>query len=673
MKIQDLAIIFVIIILPISLVISAYTQYQIKTVSTQTLYDAKLTSATYDAIKAYQLNAQNSSTSDQANSKIRDIEASVETFKNSIMATFRLDGYSEDDLNQYIPALVYTMYDGFYIYSPFENVNYQYDESGTETQENGEDIYGLKPYINYSCRYKTESVDVVITYALDNHVSIQGMINGEYVNESGYLIDNIGEPTDTINYNGIEIGTEELKEYMILEEAETDTIPDAYSYVKINGRKYYRADLVKNVSDESGDGYDSIIYINNGTINIQCKWTVAGADGLTGTQGAKNVEYSKYCRLIENNTQAMEYYKKAKKFTDWLKNSVLKDLKYKDAYEIDGTTQIWRGNETTIFQDDTIPIENELSNFNQHRLAVIRHTIEKNLSNAIANYNTFSGATNDFQMPELKEDEWDNIIHNISMISFLQGLNIGGKVYNGYTIVTNSESEEVVLEPHIYILGAGKEYHKIGEVNDDGENSIAVDRSSIYGNAQSVGRLNLDFIKKFIMKNSNLEWYYYPLQAYTASYKSIIMQDKVIPYEDIYAYVNGTGDTDLAKAFYTALGRERESKYDITRKWNINEMVPDVNEGASTYTITFNANGGRFSDGLGTMIQNINTGENITNIIPIRTGGAYWEEYEFVGWCINPYADPNKIDFEDGVYNPGDIFNEGSDITLYAIWLNEGY
>ena len=72
------------------------------------------------------------------------------------------------------------------------------------------------------------------------------------------------------------------------------------------------------------------VLINNGTINIQCKWTVAGADGLTGTQGAKNVEYSKYCRLIENNTQAMEYYKKAKKFTDWLKNSVLKDLKYKD-------------------------------------------------------------------------------------------------------------------------------------------------------------------------------------------------------------------------------------------------------------------------------------------------------------------------------------------------------
>ena len=232
MKIQDLAIIFLIIILPISLVISAYTQYQIKTVSTQTLYDSKLTSATYDAIKAYQLNAQNSSTSDQANSKIRDIEASVDTFKNSIMATFRLDGYSEQDLNQYIPALVYTMYDGFYIYSPFENVNYQYDESGNATQNNGEDIYGLKPYINYSCRYKKGNVDVVITYALDNHISVQGKIGTEYVNKSGYLIDNITQVGKTVKYNEIEIGTEQLKEYLPLERADApgSTI-EPYSYV----------------------------------------------------------------------------------------------------------------------------------------------------------------------------------------------------------------------------------------------------------------------------------------------------------------------------------------------------------------------------------------------------------------------------------------------------------
>ena len=64
MKIQNLAIIFLIIIIPISIVLSAYTQFQISTLNLQTLYDTKLTSATYDAIKAFQLNTANSTMSD---------------------------------------------------------------------------------------------------------------------------------------------------------------------------------------------------------------------------------------------------------------------------------------------------------------------------------------------------------------------------------------------------------------------------------------------------------------------------------------------------------------------------------------------------------------------------------------------------------------------------------
>ena len=63
MKIHDLAIIFIIIILPISIVLATYTQYQIQTINTQTLYDNKLTSATYDAIRAFQINTINSTTS----------------------------------------------------------------------------------------------------------------------------------------------------------------------------------------------------------------------------------------------------------------------------------------------------------------------------------------------------------------------------------------------------------------------------------------------------------------------------------------------------------------------------------------------------------------------------------------------------------------------------------
>ena len=88
MKLQGLAIIFIIIILPISLVFASYTQSRVETVSLQTTYDSKLNDATHDALKAYQLNSFTNDTGSLANSKIRDIEASVNTFFNSLSSNF---------------------------------------------------------------------------------------------------------------------------------------------------------------------------------------------------------------------------------------------------------------------------------------------------------------------------------------------------------------------------------------------------------------------------------------------------------------------------------------------------------------------------------------------------------------------------------------------------------
>ena len=67
MRIQDLAIVFLIIVLPISIVLATYTQYQIQTINTQTLYDNKLSSATYDAIRAFQINTGESKVSEITN------------------------------------------------------------------------------------------------------------------------------------------------------------------------------------------------------------------------------------------------------------------------------------------------------------------------------------------------------------------------------------------------------------------------------------------------------------------------------------------------------------------------------------------------------------------------------------------------------------------------------
>lgn len=179
MKLQGLAVIAIIIILPMTIILSSYSQSQIKTLQLQTQYDSKLQNATYDAIKAFQLNMSNSSTSDLANSKMRDIKASVNTFYNSLASHFNMVGYGKDVLQNYVPAIVYTLYDGYYIYSAYDNTldkNDEFDEKAA--YKDGESIYGLKPYIYYSCRYKpNDNSDFVITYSLDSYITIQGIID----------------------------------------------------------------------------------------------------------------------------------------------------------------------------------------------------------------------------------------------------------------------------------------------------------------------------------------------------------------------------------------------------------------------------------------------------------------------------------------------------------------
>ena len=563
MKIQDLAIIFIIIILPISLVIATYTQYQIQTINTQTLYDSKLTSATYDAIRAFQINTTSSDTSALTNSKIRDLEASVSTFRNSIKSTFSLAGYSNDDVDRYVPALVYTLYDGFYIYSPYKNM---VDEKGTITDGSGEGQYGLKPYISYSCRYQSgDNIDVVITYALDNHISVQGMIGGEYVNKDGYLIDNINVAGEKVTYNGVEIEKENVKQYLPLQQEN-----DIYECIRLNGTTYYLDEPNARI----------IARLNENTLTVQCSVAKNGQD-----------EYDKWKGIIQNNSLAQDYYKEAYDFTDWFKESGLGELTYANArdsvIEDDGTItankQIWPSNTKKIFTFNTNNsnfnenIENELSNFNEHRLAIIRHKIEVNLAIAIANYNTYSGATtnNVFQMPKLTEEEWYSITHNISLISFLQGLSIGSKEYNGYSIVTNSESKEVVLENNIYILGVSnnnnKQYYKIGDKGlKDGSATVnAGDYSESRNVYTSAGRLNRDFERSnLINADGTANYYYYPLKDNNASYNSVIMQNDVETYDDIYAYVNEQS-TEVKTAFYTALGRERAGTYKTWSDYNV--------------------------------------------------------------------------------------------------------
>ena len=190
MKLQSWIVVFAIIVIPIVLVMSLYIQVQINYVNLQGNYDTVLNNATYDAIKAFQINELNSTTQNIAQEKIRDVEASVTTFYNSLATNFGQSGYSEEELKSFVPALVYTLYDGYYIYTKYNNV---VTESNTINLGSTQSETGLKPYVYYSARYKKGNKDVVINYTLDNYITVQGIVDGKYENILGDLVSLINE------------------------------------------------------------------------------------------------------------------------------------------------------------------------------------------------------------------------------------------------------------------------------------------------------------------------------------------------------------------------------------------------------------------------------------------------------------------------------------------------
>ena len=164
MKIQHLAVIFIIVIMPIIIVFSEYLNTQITIVKTERIYDARLFDSTHDAINAFKLNTINS-TYYAPQSRVQNIEASVNTFYNSIVTSFDYRGVNAEAMKEYVPAVVFTMYDGYYIYSPFVNTLTNVDADTVDDKyEDGKIIDGLKPFVSYSCRYLNNNKEYIITY-----------------------------------------------------------------------------------------------------------------------------------------------------------------------------------------------------------------------------------------------------------------------------------------------------------------------------------------------------------------------------------------------------------------------------------------------------------------------------------------------------------------------------
>ncbi len=524
MKLQHLAIIFVIIILPISMVISQYIQTQIDTISLQTQYNNKLQTATHDAIKAYQLNTLNNKYSTLSDSKIRDIEASISTFYNSLGTELGASGYDQESLQQFIPAIVYTMYDGYYIYGKYQN------------EKTGKYQYGLKPYIYYSCRYVSNNDDFVVNYTLDNSITLFGKVNGTYITKSGTLINPelVQINGNSVTYNGISIDPEILSEQLVTLSDSGNAEKREYEYTVYNNQKIYY-DKAKN------DGIQYFRYVNNKKEYI--------------TESDSNQKELEFLRNSMNNghltcSSAKEYYINAKEFSDWVKEN-LKGISQENAVDSEGNKIEFAINteQAKIFDLDNNndPLLDD-STFNQNRISVIRRTIQTTLNTAIANYS--SNANYEFAMPIFTEDDWNKLENNIAVAVFMQGIPIGSKYYNNYCIITNNQNKEVVTKDSIYVITEDGEAHTPAskDVIDNEKNVIAAYKNTSYEPQTVVG---------------NETYTYYP-RVDSKCYECIVNAAQTYSIDDVIEgnkINNKNINTSLRKIYLTALARERQNLY----------------------------------------------------------------------------------------------------------------
>ena len=612
MKLQSLAVIFIIIIMPITMVLSEYVNNKIKTQETELLYDTRLLNSTYDAIKAYQLNTINNEFGDVTNKKIEDIQAAAKTFFNSLSSSFNYTGYNSEVMKEYVPAVVFTIYDGYYTYSPYENVLTNINEGGEgvsdgydpEYSKEGEKHEGLKTYVYYACRYSNtvnastslpNNTDFTIVYTLDNYITIQGMINNEYVYDYGYLYSIANsrneegiykENEHSYWYDGVnftDTDTEELKEYV----GDTE-----YSYAKINGKKYYLDENAyrdrEGTVDIDGDTVSKktgIFYISSSTGERNYSQT----KGYLGdaTEEANDTNFKKYYKAIKHNKSAYEYYKNVYEFSKAVLGSTERKDKAGNQHDRGYNLANLNSNDVVIangnISNDITSLEKNIkifdgkiqkagSNFNQHRKAVIRNVIETNLTTAIASFS--SGATNEeFIMPKISEEDWETIENDVCAISFMQGMSIGSKKYNGYSVVANTLTKEYVDENDIYILandGNGDIYCKVNDATIGMGSTIKTKGTGTENLTYYPGIWKINFeSKQYIEGGQNR--IYVPIKDYAGSYTSIMGSYAVNPIgEDMYTYVHEKGTDELKKIYYKALGRERWGAYNVN---NINYEI----------------------------------------------------------------------------------------------------
>ena len=633
MRIEQLAIIFVIIILPISMVLNMYANNNSDVIKTQAEYNDILLTATTDAVNAYQMNTLRNGYSTINDSKIRDISASVNSFFNSLASGIGSSGYRKEDLEPYIPAILFTLYDGYYLYGDYQNIvsikngKQEYSTKNLNDLDSSSLQTGVKPFIYYTCEYKgSGNFDIVINYTLDNYITVMGKdYDGTIINRSGYLIDSstVREQDGKLFAHDVEIEPEVLGEYLVA----IDTIPKAdgssvtqytsrkpeyFQYVNYNNQKYYIDTKYGSSNiDDDNPGRENTTYVgvnifrlNN---NLRVYLTETEANGLAQFLGLDN-----YTQITVDNFKdysAQKYYKQAKEFSDFFVNlfsgqtnltivtdSYNEQLNY-TAYDVESGEEVPVHSRADYNLVDVFNIsstndpETVSSLFNEHRMDVIISSIESNLLSIIANFNVHYNSGFEFTLPVLSEEDWYTITNNVTVVSFMQGIPIGNyKYYNNYSIVANTLNKEFVSRESIILMekesgvrteDTNKLYHnpRCKKLNENNLNNLQ--GYNIVDYQQQL--TSYDEVDPTSYKSTTLTYYYYPHSG-SGAYECMIGKEDVLystdnlikgtaftSPNDAYDVTNpsNTPGSNVRKAYITALAREKYNLYKVSDYFNI--------------------------------------------------------------------------------------------------------
>jgi len=655
MKLQNMTVIFIIIMIPIILVVSYYIGLQINTITMQKNYTVKLQTAAKDSIQALEINTVewNSVSSNLADSKRRDVLAAINTFTTSLANGMGIGGAGKGRIQTYIPAIVYTMYDGYYIYSASlmkdqdtdKDGLTQFNADGTIKSNEKSDQYILKPYSPYSARYANENVDVTVNYTLDNYIRVYGTVDGEYQTKEGYLVvcdSNSNEGVNNvkngriseIKYRGAEIKPETLKEnvYIVGEEVkEYPYIYDQYdNKLYWDGSNYFSVDkynnkvYLQNALPEGDAGFSITNRFRKISIpmydNREDEWTVQKVFQILNPGGGykfyyenqsgafveftsvENIDGSDNKKLAgvevekDKDFSAINYCVESYVFTKWVTKNLgsitVGDMKSPTVGQYNNVDNAKNKNIFAINPSNNPDPENDVA----YATSVLAQHKKDIIINTIEK--NLSQATEqakkmnpnyEYRLPQLSYDEWEQALSNISIIAFMQGMPIGLKYYNNYAIATSTLNKEFVDPDELYFAGKDDQYYH--------QRQCEQATGSDY-----VGYRSIDYVAKSYEKSDNgttSTKYYYPHANSTNSelecYYCLVNRST---YKNNGRWKGNLLYKNWSDSYYNALARERYMQLDEPGTYKPNVTITKTASSGSveyggtiTYTITITNNG----------------------------------------------------------------------------------